>query len=354
LVDVLDRAPTGGYEGALQRQSAMNNAALIFAYLGETSRASEICEYQLTLVAEAMRVHQDPESSAYLTMAIDPWVNLGRLLAMRGDAEAATSHFADIFALRSGADRRLGPCAISADAWLAARSTDLRLDEVTEAVYVTDSLKALFSAGKFSAAAEFVKALSWTHTTSLRWLAAEAKIIALAGLKRHEEILAETAAEPDDATLYVKAIFTQHNIESRVELGDDHAGRLATGLAVLLLSGALDQVPAASFMRFTARCGNVLQLLAERPMARAVRLRGLEIARQLRDQPGEWGFLCALRDSTDPPTSRHEWDAAHRELLSRCHYRSVRAAENLPLVPSAELDPVYEKLLDSVRATAAL
>src|ERR1700743_1203609 len=241
LLDLLDGAPAGSYEGARQRQSAMNNAALVFAYLGKTSRAGEICEYQLALVAEAVRVHRDPGSPAYLTMAVDPWVNLGRLSVLRGDAEAATSHFADIFALRSGAGRRLGPCVIPAAAWSAARRADPRLDEVSGAVYVVDSLKALFSAGKFSEAAGFVKSLGWTDATSLRWLAAEARTIALAGLERHEEVLAETAEEPDGASLYVKAIFTQHNIEARVALRQDYAGPPPTGLARPLLRGGVER-----------------------------------------------------------------------------------------------------------------
>jgi len=342
LVGVVGEPPAETFADAARQHEAFSNAALIFAYLGEPDRAAEILVHQLALVDEAIRRRRDP---LFLSMVIDPWVNLGRLCSRRGDADAARRHFADVFALRSGADCRVGPCEIPADDWARTRVADHRLDELTAAIYVIESLKALFVAERFDEAARFLDTVGWARATPLRSLLVEADLIALAGVGRHDEVL---AAVPPEAAAYDQAVFALHGVESRLAIGAESGHRQAVGLAVLLLHDGMRARPEALF-RFAARCGRVLDRPAQRTVAAAVHERGLRIAQQLGDEPGEWGFLAALRGSAGTPTERRAWDSACRTLTTRSHYRSVRAAECLPPVPPGDLDPVYDRLLDGLR-----
>jgi len=355
ILEFLRNPSSNALQGAKHGHFAMGNAALVFAYLGEMQRAREILNIQLSLIAERACTLPTPESLLYVKSAIDPWTNLGRLSVLESDVEAACDNFADIFALRLGEGRNLGPCSITSATWSVVRRTDPRMDSVAEAIYVIDSSKALFVGSKFEQAAEFIGGLDWAGHTALRWLVAEGKLIAAAGLGLHKEVLAATADEPRDAGLYYKSVLAQHNIESRLALGDEGAGPIACGLAILILDGALDHVPAESLVRFIARIGSALQILDERRIARAVYLRGFEIARRIRDQPAEWNALLGLREcGGSPVTANRDWNAAHDDLLSHCHYRSVRRGEGLPQLPSSHLAPIYEELLHFIRTTPRL
>jgi hypothetical protein len=191
--------------------SAINNAALIFTYLGEIDKARRICVAELAWIAELLSKLSPAKAAHLLRLSIDPWVNYGHLLGSKGAAEDARAHFAVDYSLNSGAGAALGPCHIPPQIWAKIKVIDPGIEAVTQAVYVIDSLKSYFLSGDFRGALQFIQDLHWAGCAGLQCMLDEGRLIVAARLGLHNRVLAATDKPPLDADLYYEAILILYN-----------------------------------------------------------------------------------------------------------------------------------------------
>src|SRR5262249_31470723 len=133
--------------------ACMNLGALIEVLRGNRPNAQWICDAQLRWVA---RLAARSASASVLELALQPWVNYGRLLRLEGDYSAALRHFALAPAQRNKEPVALGPCYISREAWDHIVKADLTVPNFLWNVYVLESLKTYFMQMDFTSALMFI------------------------------------------------------------------------------------------------------------------------------------------------------------------------------------------------------
>ncbi|MDQ0798303.1 hypothetical protein [Streptomyces sp. B1I3] len=364
LIDFLQRRTTSDFDEQAKTLSSLSNAALVFAYLGQLDKAKEICEAQLYWLAN--NASGSGESSLLNRLALDPWVNMGRLLGYQGETKKALTHFANVHSLASRGEVSFGPCQITSQAWKEIVDRHPHMKGVPQAVYVIDSLKALLQAGDHQGALNFIDSLSCiehagirslvnerrlirTPRQGLHYLVNEGMLIAKSRLGRHEEVIANTDDRLSGADIYYEAVLMLYNIESRHVAGVPSAAGRIQKLSILLACGAFDSVPPTTLLRFVEKLGDLLERTEKGRLALGVYTKGLALARQLNDQLAEWTFLKSLmRLDVSSEGQRREWKSAHRQLSAVCEYSAVRRVEetaNLSSMPGN----VHEKLLGVVR-----
>ena len=330
--------------------TAMNNAALIFAYLGEDREAAAVCEAELAWIAREASGRGPNGKAQLLRLAINPWVNCGRLRALQRATDDALAYFARVRLLISGvADVELGPCVLTPQVWSRVMQIDTDTEEMIDAIYTIDSLKAYFQAGDYSGALDFIRGLDGISTAALRWFTKEGQVIAASGLGLHQQVIAAESETPTESNLYYEAILMLYSIEGRLAVGAEGACKSAQELAVAVAHDFLEFVPAESRVRFIYRLGAALEELGEQKLAFIISNKGLELARGLQDQPLECSFLKSLLALDAPPLKQHvEWRDSYQRLLDTCEYYSIRRTEGLRPV-RIEANSVYRELGNAIR-----
>jgi tetratricopeptide (TPR) repeat protein len=290
--------------------ATLNKAALIFSYLGYSEEDKRICLAELHSIAA-----REPDPML-LRLAIDPWINYGRLLALEGATAEALGHFAVVNSLNQGDGAELGPCRISPGMWLKIKQIDPRLERAARDSYVIDSIRTYFHANDFNGALGFINGLNG----DCPYIIEEAALIA--GTTAPRRSLADAP--------YLEAIAALYRLDRTT----------AKGLAILYATGAFENTPLSSLARFGERLGDALLRFDERSFASAVFIKGLEIAQAISDQPLEWVFLKRLVQMEQ----HGKWHSDYQRLVSTCHYKIVRSTEGLEPVPLASGN-VYEDLL---------
>ena len=179
-------------------EGCANQGALLAAHLGHPSAAKAICNAQLAWVAR--QCDRDPGALGH---AIQPWINLGRLLAMSGSVESALRHFQLDRASRAGADVAIGPVKVNGGAWAGVFAHDPTLGRTLETVGIVEPLKSLLGVSAFDAVLRQVRA-SRPSPLALRGVIREVEVVALRGLARHDAVVAAVgwpASEPFQATV---------------------------------------------------------------------------------------------------------------------------------------------------------
>jgi hypothetical protein len=123
--------------------TALNNAALLFAHAGRPEVAEGICQSQLDWLDRLRSVLSETELSV---MAIQPWVNLGRLYRRSCDYDRALSYFHALDTTRYGATARFG-------VWDVPLSDAFR--EAAEPIYVYENLRTHLQSGDLDRAIHF-------------------------------------------------------------------------------------------------------------------------------------------------------------------------------------------------------
>lgn len=309
--------------------SAMNQAALVVAHLGRADRAWQICDAELAWIARRTTGLAPSQAAPLLLLAIGPWVNQGRLLSSRGVSHEAQAHFAALYALNSGHDAELGPCHIDQRTWARIKEIAPHMEASTRSAYLIDSLKAYFQCGDFTGALDFIETTGAAREPGLRPIADEGRLIAASRLGLHDRALAITEGSSNEDP-YHAAVLALYKLENRLALNEPDPFDSARRLAVLVAHDLFGSVPATSILRFIDKHGHLLEQIDEQRLALAVYVKGLELARDLDDQPFEWRFLRALLHLDAPSKDqRSTWEEALRHLLADCAYRVVRKAEGL-------------------------
>ncbi|MFJ9029447.1 tetratricopeptide repeat protein [Streptomyces sp. NPDC102274] len=371
LIEFLRRGTPPESDERAKVISSLSNAALVFAYLGDLDKARKICEAQLFWIATQAEGLPPKRSANLLRLALDPWVNMGRLLGFKGETKRAVAHFSDIYSINSGSEVRLGPCRLTPQVWAVILDGDPDMKGVPRAVYVIDSLKAFFQVRDSHGALEFISSLKCVEHAGIRSLVNEGELIPYSGLHylvyegmiiaksrlgRHGDVLASTTNLPTGVDMYYQVVMMLYAMESRLVLGQETTG-LVRKLAVLVIGGAFDSIPPTTMLRFIEKYADLLERLEESELALGVYVQGIRLARSIDDQLSEWTFLRSLVRLGVCSEEWEEWKFSYGRLVTDCEYGVVRRVEGEAPSPSRP-GSVYEKLLEVVKdltgATAIL
>jgi hypothetical protein len=175
---------TPGLDTTYRASAALNNAALIFAHAGHAHIAEEICQTQLDWIAGLRGVLPGAELAV---LAMQPWVNLGRLCRRARDYERALRYFSGLRGCRIGATVKFG-------SWDAPVSSNFC--EAAEPIYVYESMRTFLQADDLDCALAFAHALGEPGLRTTLMLKTE--LLIHIHLKRREpgEMLSLTKAMP--------------------------------------------------------------------------------------------------------------------------------------------------------------
>lgn len=142
--ELVRRAGGRGERELLEACSLVNNASLVFALAGEDAQAAQICRRQLAWLRAAAR----DGAKAAASLAMQPWVNLGRLRRQRGEHESALAMFARVYVPDEDGRLRYGDFAV--------RPRDVRYENA-ELIYVADSLRTYAAARAWERGLRFIR-----------------------------------------------------------------------------------------------------------------------------------------------------------------------------------------------------
>lgn len=338
----LDIADLTEYETLI---STINRAALVFTYLGERDTAKQICKAELSWIEKQTSKIGTVESATLSRLAIDPWINYGRLLGIEGRTKDALSHFAIIYLLNAGEDVLLGPCCITPNIWAKIEAIDLRIKDTLLSIYVIESLKAYFRSGDFGSALKFTQNLRGIRCPVLLCMVKEGNLIAASHLGLHDQVILATNKTLDIDNFYYDAVLMIYRLSSYLSMNERSILKAAQGLALLVSQDIFNFVPQTLMLRFIQKLGNLLETINEQRLALSMYVKGLELARYIDDQPYEFFFLKSLINSGVTSHKQYaEWNNSYCQLITTCEYISIRRSEGLPPVLS-ETKSVYQDLL---------
>lgn len=166
-----------------------NNAAMIQFQAGQVERASDLCHQAITFYLTAQQI-----SPRWLASIVQPYINLGRIRAARGECAASIEIYASLVRLLEDQE----PVVI--DGFVIGRSelaqildTEPSIQNVIINVYVSDSIKAFLISKDYEGLIAFldeIEGSSWLDDSSYRYsLAREARARAWLGIGEYNKAL---------------------------------------------------------------------------------------------------------------------------------------------------------------------
>ena len=325
---------------------AWNLAALIAAHRGDLAGAEDIC---LRSLAWSARGRGPEDEARRVVLAIQPWINIGRLRRLAGRADEALAHFDLLAPFDAGRAVTLGPAVLDAATWQRADAADPSLRHVLRTVLVNDSLRALLSARRHDDALSFASAVRPRCEPAQIPYLEEAGAVACAHLGRTEAALAAAAGPGwESAGMHGQMVSAACRIGVLMLRGEiTEAARLAHALCATALVLRVADGDDPRVLRLFHHLGGLAVQLDLRGPAAAIFSAGLAGARRLEDEPLEIAFLDALADVGSAEVAdrcRREREAA----LSRCLYAAVLRREGRTAEEAASRDPVFAELEDIV------
>ncbi|MFE6056480.1 hypothetical protein ACFQ6N_37540 [Kitasatospora sp. NPDC056446] len=301
----------------------INQAGFVVAAAGDLTTAARICKSQLTLVAHHTASRRDPR---LLGLAVQPWVNLGRLHALRRRTHRAAPHFrlAEDYDAQRGAE--LGPCTISAAAWAAIVAAEPSLPQVLWNIHANESVKTHLMASDPASALRVAERLRGMCPVTAQVFRTEGEILALLHNGQPDSAVA-LAVDEQPSSFYGELAFHLHQVTGLAMMGDvQRARRSAAGLLAVLAHVQPRQEDAPTLMRQLRQLGTLSEALELPRYALAVNLRGLELCREYDDQPLRFRFLGSLLSLAPTHRSAPDWEQEHSRLSSDSLYAEVRRA----------------------------
>jgi len=302
--------------------ACMNKASFVVASTGHLASAMHMCECQLTWVARRSLACSD---AGILSHAIQPWINIGRLHALRGDRESASPHFrlAEQFSHQEPAV--LGPCHLPADAWQAIIKAAPEMPHVMWNVYALETIKGCLKSGDSARALVTISYLR--HTVPARWhgFINEGEVLGLLHHGKAEQAVAQAVCA-DPGSAYDEAAFRLHEITGLIMLGHcQQALRRAVGLVAFLTQVQPQRSKdAPTLLRQLRQLSILMEALDEPRYVLAATLRGLDICIDHDDQPLRFAFLATALRLAPTHAAVLGWEREHRHLIDHCLYTEVR------------------------------
>src|SRR6266851_8122601 len=166
--------------------SLLNLAALVETSRGNLANGRAICEAEFCWLSRL--AGQGYDRAKISGLALQPWINIGRLLRLEGRIDEALQHFALVMKRPIDQPLFLGPYAITSEDWEQFAASEV-LEKLWN-IYVVDSLKSYFRVGQFAAAQRFVARLRESKVDSSADLVLEGEVISHVGLGAYERAYA--------------------------------------------------------------------------------------------------------------------------------------------------------------------
>lgn len=302
--------------------ACMNKASFVVASTGHLVSALHMCESQLTWVAQRSQACSD---AGILNHAIQPWINIGRLHALRGDRKSALPHLrlAERFSHQEPAV--LGPCHLPADAWPAVIEAAPVVPQVLWNVYALETIKGCLRAGDSAGALATISCLRRVVPAQWHGFINEGEVLALLHHGKAEQALRRTVCA-DSGSAYDEAAFRLHEITGLIMLGhSQQALRHAVGLIAFLtqVQPRLHSKEAPTLLRQLRQLSLLMEALDEPRYALAVNLRGLGICTDHDDQPLRFAFLATALRLAPTHAAALGWEREYRHLMDQCLYAEV-------------------------------
>lgn len=344
--------------------SQVNLAALVEASRGELAGARALCRAQLRWLARLLSAGAAREE--VLPLAVQPWINLGRLLRIEGRTADSLTHFR---LARHCAERRpltAGPWRVDESDYAAILDPDPSIVATLWNIYILDSLKSYFRAGELGAALRLVRRQGAADADGSGAFLAEAEVIChlrTASYGRAADLAGAWAERGDVLTALV---FELYGTVATARAGSLAPARTqAQTLLALTAHDLPDPPPAGTMLRYLHALGQVCEELGDNRTAYNCYRRGLEIAVSADDEPGQAGFLRRMiplstqslsdRPSdymSDGPSGRMLPDPASMLSTLRattCYTEILRSTGG----PSARRHPAFDELRSTVSAVLA-
>jgi hypothetical protein len=304
--------------------SLLNLAAWVEALRGDTSSARAVCEAELAWLSSL--TFKGYQHATLSTLALQPWINIGRLCRIEGKVEEALQHFALVLRRTAHTPSILGPYSVTLEDW---ESFGLEVLSVLWNIYAVESLKSFFQFGQFKAALDFIVHLSAAKHSCLHALLREGEILSHAGLADYGRAYSVAKSRSTQEILDT-AIFMYYEAFCLTRLDRrDEASQIVGELTSFITLGGLAQFSAPIVMRYLERFGGLLETLGREIEASWVYDRGYQVAVEAGDQPFQIAFLGAKIHQLGNERTLKERETRDT-LLSDCHYYKILREEKLP------------------------
>jgi hypothetical protein len=300
-----------------QMASLLNLAALVEALRGDTLTAKAICQAELTWLANLPL--QQFHRRTIAALALQPWINIGRVLRIEEEVGEALNHFTLALKQQTNEPIFLGPFVITSEDWRDLAGSDIAGSLWN--IYLVDTLKSFFKVGAFDDALEFIRNLPSRAAAPSDNLLLEGKIISCVGIGDYEQAYWLAKSQGSHEILDT-LVFILH--QSVCLLGLNHgaqANSLATELTSFVSLGGLSCFPAPTTIRYLGCLGDLLDRLERTVDAASIYQRAFNVAVSAGDQPSEILFLLA-REHIQPEDTRHVEDRC-AALVNECYYDEV-------------------------------
>ncbi|GAB4556641.1 MAG: hypothetical protein Tsb0020_00040 [Haliangiales bacterium] len=348
LISKLATTNNADSETWLDVTGCMNNAALIEVFRGELQSARKVCDLQLSWVAGLVRTYGP---MAACDLALQPWVNIGRLLRITGDYDAALSHFTMLLDTGTEQDLQLGPVAIDASTWQEVARAK-KLDNFLEAVYVVDSAKTYFAAKDFQGALDFLRSAAPFINQGVAPMRAEAEVIALANLERYQDALAIMNLDEWQQDNYTKLVRVTYRVGIMAAAGYiEQAEKLLQQLVGRVLAAKFDDALDPRVLRYLHYLCVLAVDLGRSDLAVCIAQKGLSTARKISDVPLILTFLDLLIE-TEAAGKREVFMQERAALLETCLYKTLLKPRGRRISEALADNPIFPTLLTSLEAVA--
>lgn len=320
--------------------SLLNLTALIEASRGNVAGARNICEAELNWLSTVAARATD--RGPILALALQPWINLGRLLRLEGRTEQSLRYFSALAQPPAVSPLFLGPCAISAEDWKRLPLSGVA-DNLPN-IYFVESLKSYFWARDFRCALIFIAQLDAAEMRISPRFVREAKIIAHIS-SGNAEAAYELAKPGQDQDLLGTLVFMLYEASCLAALQQrDRADAILRDLRSFVSHESAQMVTTSAMLRYMADLGALLEDIGQPAEAASVYEKGFRVALAANDQVSQISFLRSkMRLAEQSDVSGLELRL--KDLISGCHYEEVLQAEG---IVGRQPDAIFGELLATV------
>jgi hypothetical protein len=329
--------------------SSMNVAALIEVYRGDRAGAKALCETQLRWIDNLAKSHG---MTAVGELALQPWINLGRLQRIEGDFRGSLARFTLFIDQAAERDMHLGPIWIDAGMFRQIAEREPVVRRFLENVYVVDSCKTYFAAKDYEGLLAFTRRCRSIGASGTLPYLEEAEAIALAWLGRHGDALEMTEREVWRKSPYLDVVSRSYRAAILALSGErEPAVRIASKLTARISPAMLEKLQDHRVLRYLHHLGSLTRHLGMTDPALRVCQLGLQGARAFGDEPLTLSFLEALL-ALDAPGEREALEQERAVLLRDCLNVTLLYPRGLRPDPALANDPIFSELRSAIAEIA--
>jgi hypothetical protein len=297
-----------------------NRCALIESYRGKSASARRLCEIQWRWLESESNQNGAVDARA---LAIQPWINLGRLDWLGGDLDGALRRFAVFGELSETGKLSMGELAVPSRAWVhIGFESPQEQRRFGKSVFVVESLKAQLGRERYTETLTFADNVPRADEDGVRGFLEEAVVIALAGLGRIVAALNRALDTHRNAISWQRLISQFRCAELLAMAEDRNNARKLCGMTWAACDRLrLDASPQLFPLFLTAGVATLAAHLGEIDLAIKANIVVVRGARLLGDEPLELEALLRLCSIVE---TGHMWDDTLRRRRKESGYSRFR------------------------------